>query len=78
MWNSWIFYQLMGCADALVDRGKRDVLIQHCIPLLRESLELMHSDHSTISFSEAWKFVEDSVIVERPGALKKKLFSYSL
>ena len=59
IWDSWIFYQLMGCPDALVDRAKRDLLIQRCLPSLQESLELMRSDHPTVTFSEAWHLVEE-------------------
>ena len=57
--DGWIFYQLMGFSDALVDRAKRDQLIQRCIPSLRESLELMLSDRPTLTIWEAWHFVED-------------------
>ena len=53
MWDSWIFYQLMGCPDAPVDRAKRHLLIQGCIPSLRDSLELMRFNYHTMSFSEA-------------------------
>ena len=78
MWDSLTFYQLMGCPEALVDSTKRDLLIQHCIPPLRESLELMRSDCQTLTFSEAGHFVEDSVFVDRPGVPKKDFFPYNL
>ena len=78
MWDSWIFYQLMGCPDALVDRAKRDLPMQRCIPSLREFLKLMHSERPTLTFSEALHFVEDSVFVDRPGVPKKDFFSYNL
>ena len=51
--DSLKFCQLMGCPDALVHRAKRDLLIQLCIPSLRESLELMPSDRLTQTSSEA-------------------------
>ena len=52
MRDSWIFYQLIGCPDAFVDRAKRDLLFQRCIPSLREPLEVMLSDHPTMSSSD--------------------------
>ena len=65
--DSWIFYQLMGCPEALVHRAKRSLLIQRCILLLEESLQLIRSDRRTLTFSEDGNFMEDSVFVDRPG-----------
>ena len=78
IWDSSILYHLMGCPDALVDRAKRDLLIQRCIPSLPESVELMRPDCPTLTFSEAWHFVEDPLFVNRPGVPKKDFFSYNL
>ena len=38
----------------------------------------MRSDRPTLSFSEVWNFVEDSVFVDQPGVPKKEFFSYNL
>ena len=78
IWDIWIFYQLMGCPDALVDRAKRDLLIHRCIPSPRESLQLMRSDCLTLTFSEACQFSEGSVFVDRPAVPEKDFFSYNL
>ena len=53
IWDSWILHQLMGCRDALVDRAKSDLLMQRCIPSLRESFELMRSHRLTLTFAVA-------------------------
>ena len=73
IWDSWSFYLLMGCPDALVDRAERDLLIQRCIRSQQESLELMRSDCPTPTFSEAWHFMEPSTFVDCPGVKKKGL-----
>ena len=68
----------MGRPCALVDRAKRDLLIERCIRSLQKLLELGHWKRPTLMFSEAWHFVQDSVFVDQPGVPKKDFFSYNL
>ena len=51
-WDTWIFYQLMGCPVALAVTTKRDLLIQRCISSRKESLKAMISDRPHMSFVE--------------------------
>ena len=78
IWDRWIFYQLQRSPDALVDRAKRNLLIERCIPSLQEPLGLMRPYRLTLMFSEARHFVQDSVFVSRPRVPKKDFFPYNL